>query len=597
MRSYLILPLSLLFAFSLRSQPYTDYIGAGHSKGIIVTTSDGEERVDFREKADGEKTITGNGLEGKRVEASRFLSQAAFGADLSEIDEVVNIGIDAWLKNQYLLPKSDFLTPTDSFARVLYDFYIAQGTDPEEISPNPGWQHFRYAWWNNAKNGKDQLRQRVAFALSQILVISDESDLGGYARGLASYYDMLAKHSFGNYRDLLLEMTLHPCMGFYLSHLNNPKEIPEENIHPDQNFAREIMQLFTIGLFELNIDGTRKIDQNGNFIPTYNNTDIAELAKVFTGLGISASLEGMDDPYFGMGLYGSDNTKPMKMYEEWHQEGEKKFIQGITIPAGQTGMKDIEDAIDMLFNHPNTAPFVCRQLIQRLVTSNPTQAYLTRVASVFNDDGNGVRGNLKAVIHAILTDEEARSCDNITNTTFGKMIEPVLRHTNFLKGVGVTSPSGYFFNHGYDLQNRTYQHPLSSPSVFNFFKPEYQPTGPLNDANLFAPEFQLLNSITSLEYANLVFGWNYYEYTTNNWENGYFMAPTNASKFFENAHDDEALINQIDLLFTHGQMSDETRTTIKQAIYNMVPTLYGAREKINMALYLTLISPDYIIKK
>lgn len=579
------------------SQPYTDYIGAGHHKNITVSSSDAYLKPYFSKPASAQNTINGQGMEGKRVEASRFLNQASFGATLSEINRVAEMGVEPWIEEQLQISPSQYLVLTDSFANVLYKFYLAQGEDPENISPNPGWQHFRYSWWDNAVHSPDQLRQRMAYALSQILVISDEADIGGHARGLASYYDMLSKYALGNYRDLLLEMTLHPCMGSYLSHLNNPREIPEENIHPDQNFAREIMQLFTIGLFELNDDGSRKKDSLGNDIPTYNNNHIAELAKVFTGLSIGASLEGMDEPYFGMGLYGSDLTKPMRMYEEWHQQGPKYIVDGNEIPDGQTGMEDIEMAIDILFHHQNTAPFVVRQLIQRLVTSNPSPSYIQRVVNIWRNDGQNNEGNLAAVVKAILLDPEARDCNGLTDPSFGKMTEPVLRLTHLYRGIGVDAPSGYFFNHGSDLENYLLQHPLSSPSVFNFYLPDHQPTGPLHDQNLNAPEFQLLNTLTALEYPNMVFGWTYYESSVNNWENEKFYCPTNASAFFEAAHSDEDLINQVDMLLTGGTMSAETRKIIREAIEGFIPTLWGAREKINMALYLTFISPDFMIKK
>ncbi|MBK9737768.1 MAG: DUF1800 domain-containing protein [Saprospiraceae bacterium] len=597
MKITITLILCIIYFSATYCQPYTDFIGAGHSKGIVITTSDENERNFFYETASGEKTISGSGLNGKRAEMSRFLSQTSFGYDMEDIDAAITLGKQGWMDKQFASERSNYLIQTDSFAKVLYDFYINKGVDPEDVSPNPDWRHFRYSWWNINTFGKDQLRQRIAYALSQILVVSDDADIGNYARGLASYYDLLSRNAFGNFRDLLLEMTLHPCMGSYLSHLNNPKEIPEENIHPDQNFAREVMQLFTIGLYELNIDGTRKVDGNGNNIPTYNNNDIAELAKVFTGLGISASIEGMNEPEFGSGLYGADMTKPMKMYEEWHQQGEKILFGSHVIPNNQSGMKDISDAIDILFNHPNTGPFISRLLIQRLVSSNPSNEYIGRVASIFNNDGSGVRGNLKATVNAIIMDEEARECEFTYAAGFGKLMEPVLRHTQFLKGVGIELPSGYFFNHGSNLENSTFQHPLSAPSVFNFYSPDYMPTGVLSDSGLVAPEFQILNSLTSLDYANLAFIWNYYEYTVNNWEDDYFQGPTNASGYFEIAHDDEVLINHIDLLFTNGRMSEETRATIKESIKNMVPTLYGSREKIILALYLTFISPDYVIKK
>lgn len=579
------------------AQPYTDYIGAGHSQGIKVTTSSDDEREDFISTANGTNTIAGKGLDFAEIEASRFLTHTTYGFTQKDIDKVIKRGYEAWLEEQFNWPVSNYLQRTDSIARAKYEVYLSLGVDSSEISPYPYWTDWRYAWWDINVRGEDQLRQRVAFALSQILVISDDSDIGGHATALASYYDLLSKHAFGNYRDLLLDVTLHPAMGFYLSHLNNPREIPEENIHPDQNYAREIMQLFTIGLYELNIDGSRRKDVDGNDIPTYNNEHIAELAKVFTGLGIGAALPDMGDLYFGRGIYGSDLTYPMAMYEEWHQEGSKQLINGVTIPTGQAGMKDIEDAIDMLMNHPNIGPFISKQLIQRFITSNPTPEYVTRVASVFNNDGNGVKGNLKAVITAIIMDDEARNCEWTGVPSYGKLSEPTLRHTQFLKSVGTNSPSGYFFNIGTDLENSTFQHPLSSESVFNFYSPDHIPNGPISADNLVAPEFQLVNSLTTLEYSNLVQAWSIYEYGIGDWEDDYFNSYVNGSKFFESAHDDEVLINHLDLLFCNGSLSDFTRDVIKEALKVKQPSLHGYIDKIQFALYLIFISPDYLIKK
>lgn len=598
MKSIAILVVTLCFHYILQSQPYSDYIGAGHNKGIVITSSSSQSKPYFHQLASGEQTINGSGLIGKKVEMARFLNQASFGYSEKELERATEIGIEEWINKQESIPQTKLIIMADSFAKVLYKFYIDQGEDPDDLSDNISWQHFRYAWWNTAVNGKDQLRQRMAYALSQILVISDDGEIGSFAESMCTYADILGKHAFGNYRDLLMEVTTSTAMGSYLSHLNNPREIPEENIHPDQNYAREIMQLFTIGLYELNNDGSRKKDNEGKDIPTYDNEDIAELAKVFTGLGISKNLEGMGDPFFGQNLYGADLKFPMTMYEEWHQQGEKKLFKSTVIPAGQSGMKDVEDAVNFLFNHQNTGPFVCRQLIQRMVSSNPSPAYINRVANVFNNDGAGVRGNMFAVAKAILMDEEARNCEYLDAPYTGKMIEPVLRMTNFFKSVGVDmSRSKYFFHHGYDLEVRAFQHPYSSPTVFNFYTPDYRPNGPLNDQNLSAPEFQILNTLSSLDFGNLSFGWTYYEYAQNNWENEYFYNPVNASDYFESAHDDEALMNQIDLLFFQGQMSSFTKDALIEAIKDIPSTLNGAREKINTAMYLALISPDYLIKK
>ena len=243
--------------------PYTDYIGAGHSQGISVKTSSDLISQDWPLVASGYKTLDGKGLEGRAAEVSRFLDHATFGATLEEIWSLQNKTFSTWIDEQMATPRSDYTTSTNDVFRYLYDYYLSQGKDSNELSSSPGWSEFRYAWWRILQEGKDQLRQRMAYALSQILVISDNSDLSGQGFALSSYYDLLSRHAFGNYKNLLKDIALHPSMGFYLSHLNNPKAIPEENIHPDQNFAREIMQLFSIGLYQLNVDGTRKKDNQG----------------------------------------------------------------------------------------------------------------------------------------------------------------------------------------------------------------------------------------------------------------------------------------------------------------------------------------------
>ncbi len=248
-------------------------------------------------------------------------------------------------------------------------------------------------------------------------------------------------------------------MGLYLSHLNNPKSNDEENIHPDENFAREAMQLFSIGLYELNPNGTRKLDSFGQDVPTYGQTQIKEFAKIWTGLGISKVLPNMytDEPYFGLGIYGSDLTQPMKMYEEEHESGEKELLGGFTVPAGQTGMEDIEDAIDNLFNHPNVGPFIGRRLIQRMVKSNPSPEYIERVTRAFNDNGQGERGDMKAVIKTILLDDEARSCEWISDKSQGMLREPMIRYTNFARGTAIEQYYGRLWNNGYQFWQETGQ--------------------------------------------------------------------------------------------------------------------------------------------
>jgi len=387
-------------------------------------------------------------------------------------------------------------------------------------------------------------------------------------------------------------------MGFYLSHLNNPKSIPSENIHPDENYAREIMQLFTIGLYELNNDGSRKTDSQGKFIPTYTNDDIKEMAKVFTGLGPGAIVpnEWISEPEFGVGIWIMDMTKPMKMYEEWHEPGKKTLLNNYIIPAGNSGDKDIELAIDHLFNHPNTGPFICKQLIQRLIKSNPSPQYIDRVASVFNDNGAGVRGDLKSVIKAILMDDEARTCEGINDPANGKLKEPLLRFTQFARAIEKDQAYGNYWNIGYSFWRETGQMVMASPSVFNFFLPYYQPIGPLADAGLIGPEFQIHNSKTSVGYMNNAYYWARWGNLFENWiiDNPYVY--TDYYKLEPMARDPEVLMNYFDVLFTYGMMSDSTRNIIKNACKMIVKNNFK-ETRASLATYLMLISPDFNIEK
>ena len=434
-------------------------------------------------------------------------------------------------------------------------------------------------------------------ALSEILVISINSDLDGFGEALASYYDLLMVHAFGNYKDLLKDVALHVSMGYYLSHLNNPKSIPAENIHPDENFAREIMQLFTIGLYMLNQNGTRQTDGQGNFIPTYDNNDIKELAKVFTGLGPGAINENVDwtnEPYFGLGIWGTDMTVPMIMYPEWHEPGPKTLLGQYTIPGGQSGMDDICDAVDFLFNHQNVAPFISYRLIQRLIKSNPSPGYVSRIASVFNNNGSGERGDLKAVVRAILLDPEARECSWQQQPDHGKLREPILRYTHAAKALPLDSPLGRYWNNGFSFLDATKQHPLAAPTVFNFFLPDHQPNGPIANNNLFAPEFKIHDSRTSVGFINQVNQWAVWNSLWWSWEENDPNVEYDLSSLVPMAEDPEVLINHLDILFTNGQLSDESRTSIRTALQGLIWGDYQY-DRARLGLYLILISPDYAV--
>lgn len=581
-----------------------DYLGAGENSGIVVSaSSDGEG-------TNAQNTIDGSGLDAAKMEASRFLAQSTLGFDEYEVNRVLEMGMESWLDVQMSLAPS-YLSPVhdDIFIRAKQRFEEVKSSEDEEYY-GPWGLHFNYAWWQVNMTNEDLLRHRIALALSEILVISMNSDLIDFGPGLASYYDLFVKHAFGNYRDILTDVTLHPCMGYYLSHLSNPKSDERNNIHPDENYAREIMQLFTIGLYMLNPDGTRQLDDLGNFNSTYDNDDIKELAKIFTGLSGSAwspealeyfERENMNAPpvSFGEGIYTYSRTEPMRMYQSQHESGPKTILKKYTIPGGQSGMEDINDAINILFNHENVGPFIGTRLIQRLVKSNPSPDYVRRITEVFNDNGNGVRGDLGAVVRAILMDEEARSCDAQRVPANGMLREPIVRYLHFARMIETFSVSGEYWNNGFRFREQTKQHPLMSPTVFNFFQPDYQPVGEFTEKGLFGPEYQIHDTQTSIGYINEVNFWTIWQTLSWSWEidrDDLFVVRTDLDKLVEIADDDEEIINYLDNYFTHGRLSDDTREIVRDAISAIdFPEFYP--QKLGLAMYLILISPDYTVLK
>ncbi len=586
--------LSFLFLpFLLQAQIYNDYIGTGHNDGVIVSSSSGD--------TDNDQTVNGAGHGRDLAGASRFMSQATLGATLEDLLEVDDMGYEAWLENQFNLPATSYVETMEPMDSFIYEVYLQIGGDPDEYYASA--QHFRLAWSHISQTAPDVLRHRIALALSEIFVISTDSDLFQRGYGVGSYYDVLSENAFGNYKDLLMDISLHPTMGFYLSHFNNPRSNPIANVHPDENYAREIMQLFSIGLYELNNDGSRQLDANGDYIPTYDNDDIKELAKVFTGLGMTDwYLEDIPDaPFFGAPFYFIDPTIPMSMFEPFHEPGVKTILGDFTIPAGQTGMEDIEMAVDHLFNHQNVGPFISDLLIKRLVKSNPTPEYIDRVASVFNNS-NGVRGDLKAVVKAILLDEEARDCDWINHWSNGRLKEPIQRYTQYVKGLRAEAAAPWFWHQGFVFEVLTDQFAMSAPTVFNFFSPTYQANGDFANENLVGPEFQIFNSSTAIGYFNYL-----YYMTVIDFNNEVPEESLNAVGLLEDFKAElvipdlqalntnpEAIVDYLDMVLVHGNMSDETR----QAIIDSCEPLQDFPEYLlKMALYLTMVSPDFNIMK
>lgn len=586
--------------FSSRAQIYEDYLGAGHNQGISISSS-GTESGFFPGA-----TIDGVGIDSAsmKIQASRFLAQATLGANRALIDEVAQKGFEAWIDEQIQEPIT-YTTPALENALAQAVELCEETIDPNEefdcdnLGADYGFS-FNMGWWQATMIAKDQLRHRVAFALSEILVISGISQLEErYGLILADYYDMLLRNAFNNYEQLLLDLTLHPAMGAYLSHFNNPKTNIEENTRPDENFAREIMQLFSIGLFELNMDGSPKTFQDGSLIPSYDNDDIKEFAKVFTGLG-----DGDPNGEFGTPplSYAVNFFVPMRMYEEQHEPGEKRLLNNFVIPTGQTGIEDIQMAVKHLVDHPNTAPFICYRLIQRLVKSNPSPAYVARVSMVFKDNGQGVRGDLAAVVKAILLDPEARNCEWLEDFENGKLREPLLRYTHAMRAINASNERDEYFNLPYDFLFETRQLAMFAPSVFNFFLPEYQPNGPIAQAGLFGPEFQIHNTSTSIGYINMVDQWTFVDLlmeTAGPYEVLELEIPDDVKVSFnyspyQTYTNNEVILDELSLLLTHDQLSEGTRQIILQA---MNEAGINSQDRIRIAIYLILIAADYNVTR
>lgn len=589
----------LLFLLPFSKAQNTEIIGAGNYNGVTITTSD-------EGTTSSESTLDGKGFMPNLNATSRFLGQATLGADYETIEATAALGVSNWLDEQFetvgTLDLEEYILELTDIVRDSMILYGATQEELDDLSPRGAF--WRYAWTQYMMTSPDLLRARVALALSEIFVISEEPDYEDRPMILADYYKMLLGHSFGNYRDLLYDMTMHPAMGLYLTFVNNPKTDVSQNRFPDENYAREIMQLFSIGLFQLNPDGTYILDGNGLPIPTYSHTEIAGLAKVFTGLSW-----GTEDTFGRYGRQDEDFQIPMQMFDEWHEPGEKQLFNGIVIPDRDPvdGMADINEALDHIFNHQNVGPFLATRLIQRLVTSNPSPEYVERVAAAFNDNGEGVRGDFKAVIRAILTDKEARDCTFINDPHHGMLREPIVRHTQILRAFNASSSSGRYNDYMGDLLAFTAQRPLASPSVFNFFRPDFQPIGPVEEASLVAPEFQITNAQTILGYATMADEWTRDErkaIEVGNIYNGptyyykeQFEVQLDLSDELLLSEDDKIneLIERYNLLLMHGNMSEETRAYIREAALQ-VP-VEQAEDRIRMALFLVMMAPDYLIMK
>ncbi len=510
-------------------------------------------------------------------DAARFLTQATFGPTQTELDRLPQLGYQAWLNEQFSATAASHVAYLDAAKAAGIEINTHHTMEP---------------FWAQALAGRDQLRARVMFALSELFVISNASGpLEGEAIALSSYVDMLNRNAFGNFRQLLEEVTLHPAMGAYLNLLQNDKEDTATGREPNENYAREVLQLFSIGLYQLNPDGTLKLDAGGLPIPTYNQTTIENFAKVFTGWNHA----GNDQTMAWRWRYPERNFRaPMEAWPTHHSTGEKVLLNGARLPANQTAQKDLKDALDNIFNHPNVGPFVARQLIQRLVTSNPSPGYVYRVANVFNGNGQNVRGDLKAVVRAILLDYEARSADVIANQGFGKQREPVLRFSALLRAFNPRSNTGKM--RIWNLESPLWgmgQNPLYAPTVFNFFQPGYAQPGAMTEAGLVAPEFQITTETSIIGSSNTLRGVAFHGVTWDQDQLTLDYAPL--LPLAVNPGNAGQLLDQLNLLLLANGMTGETRMRVLAAV-NTIPA-NDQLGRVKMAIYLILLSPEFAIQK
>lgn len=540
---------------------------------------------------------------GSDSEAVRFLLQASLGAKDSEVAQVRSLGYQGWLDQQFLI------TPGPSG----WDWLLARGYN---VTSDARGFHRSFVLypadnmlWQQLIASPDPVRRRAALALSEFFVVG----MPGLTERIrwpcfmiANWWDTLCQHAFGNFRTLLEAVTLHPAMGLYLNTHGNQGENPATGRVPDENYAREVMQLFSIGLYELNIDGGLR---NGVQTETYSNADVSNLARVFTGYLIDERTRGAADTTTVPGdtIYNYEYARlPMYFTNSRHSSLDANFL-GISIPGSTPGQQALSVALDRLFNHPNVGPFFSRQMIQRLVTSNPSPAYVARVAAAFNDNGSGVRGDLKAVWRAVLLDAEARETSGLSDPGFGKLREPMLRFVQWARTFGVTSiqNSWKLGNFGANLG----QGPLRSPSVFNFFRPGYVPPNTvMATTGRVAPEFQLISEQQVMDYLGAMYApiRNGFTITgASQPENG-GTGTTNDIKANYSvelglAHNATTLLDRLDLLLTGSQLKPDTKAAILGALANP-PVNSDSTEsvklnRISAAIFLIMASADYLVQK
>ena len=502
--------------------------------------------------------------------AARFLAQASMGASRAGIAAVQSLGYAGWLDAQFAAPRSP----------ARWDWLVGKGYADIGFRNSEG--GFDACAWRKLIAAPDTVRQRVTLALSEICVTAIDGLVGSGWRAFsaAAYLDLLEDQAFGNYRTLLGKISTSAAMGQYLTFRGNVKYNPATGAMPDENYARELMQLFSIGLVQLNLDGTPAL-VNGAPQETYGQDDITGLARIFTGWDFDMAGQNASTPDF--------LRRPMIQVPKRHETGASTFL-GHTVPSGLNGAAALDAALDVIFAHPNVAPFISRQLIQKLVTSNPSPAYVARIAAVFNDDGHGVKGNLQAVLRALLLDREARSVP-AASTTYGKLREPMLRMLAWARAYNAGSASdSWAIGNTSDAATRLGQSPLRSPSVFNFFRPGYvPPNSALAGAGLVGPEFQLANESSVVGYVN---------YMQRAVSKGIGDVLADYGTLLPLAADANALLDEINTVLAAGQLSAATLGLIAGAL-NAMPSRTDAalHNRIYAALTLVLAAPEFIVQQ
>ncbi len=580
------------------------------------------------------------------IDAARMLTQASFGATRAEIDRVAGIGVNAWLTEQ-------FAKPAQSYVPKALEY---QNAGSYYFNPAVG------ALWKQIFEGDDQLRQRMVFALSQITVISlRNSTLASQPCAAASYLDVLGINAFGNFRELLKAVTLHPAMGEYLDMKRSGKTLTVNNpegavvkFYPNENFARELLQLFSVGTVMLNPDGSPKLDGAGKTIASYDESVVKGFAQAFTGWTFAPDKVndiGWNEPsrwlyayYPGETQFPNANERNAVMCQQWskpmepwvfdraqsgsydacqrqidsgqtpnyatcvkpnlpppHETGAKKLLSGITQSAYQTPMQDMDAAINTIFNHPNVGPFIGKQLIQRLTMSNPQPPYVERVAKVFNDNGKGVRGDMQSVIRAILMDPDVRLHLRAQGPLAGKLKEPVVRFAQFLRAFNSRAAAGYYEIPDLSSADSLYQSPLYAPSVFNFYRPNAPLPGQTTAIKPLAPEFQLATANAAAAWADFSEGAMIRGYGSWNEgaDAGKHIKP-DYSAYIPLAQNNPAkLIDELAIVLLNGTISADFRTQLIRAVTNTPPPDQYTLpvEKLNVALWLIVNSPEFLIQK